>query len=732
MMRAPDEQFRAAIAASGLTAPDAIIADGELHRFASNGTRGDDAGWYVYHGNGVPAGGFGCWRTGLSESWRANIGRKLTPAEVAAQSQRIADARAKREAEQTRLHAEARARAGERWHNAKPADPAHPYLTRKGIQPHGIRQEGELLLIPMRDGDGELWNVERITPEIGERKKALAGGRRDGLYHSFGKPDGVICIAEGYATGATIHEATGHAVAVAFGSGNVPAVAAALRAKWPDVRIILCADDDYRTAGNPGMTKATEAAGAVGGLVAVPDFGDDRPDGATDFNDLAQHRGAEAVRKAVERASAPQAPDQPHAGMAAAGDSDDSAWPAAMDPAALHGIAGEFVRMIEPDTESDPAAILVQFLVAFGALVGRGPHYRVEGDEHHANLFAVLVGQSSKARKGTSWGRVRAVFERVADWKPHVSGLSSGEGLKYHVRDAREETKESKHGELVTTIVDAGVDDKRLLAVESEFASVLRASQRQGSTLSATLREGWDSGTLRTLTKNDPITATGAHVCIVAHVTADELRAELTATDTANGFANRFLFVAVRRSKSLPHGGGRADEAEVQALVARLRERAALARTRGRLAWTPAAREIWERVYQELSEGHDGLRGAVTGRAEAQTLRLALIYALLDGADGIDAPHLMAALAVWQYCDATALYLFGGSIGDRIADEIMRRLVQAGDVGVTRTEMSGAFGRHQSGERIGAALDLLKRKGRATCESVNTGGRPAETWRATK
>lgn len=304
--------------------------------------------------------------------------------------------------------------------------------------------------------------------------------------------------------------------------------------------------------------------------------------------------------------------------------------------------------------------------------------------------------------------------------------------MKYHVRDTREETTESKHGELVTKIVDEGVADKRLLAMEPEFASVLRASQRQGSNLSATIREAWDSGTLRTLTKNDPITATGSHICIVAHVTADELRAELTATDTANGFANRFLFVAVRRSKLLPHGGGKADEAEIQAIVARLRERAVLARTRGGVDLTLAACTLWEHVYPDLSEGHEGLRGAVTARAEAQAIRLALIYALLDGAAAIDTPHLMAALAVWQYCDATARYLFGGSIGDRIADEILRRLVQAGDVGMTRTDMRDAFGRHRSADRIGAALDMLKRKGRATCETVNTGGRPTELWRAAK
>ena len=258
-------------------------------------------------------------------------------------------------------------------------------------------------------------------------------------------------------------------------------------------------------------------------------------------------RGAEFLDRAISSAST----------SSSATSSSGNNWPEPVADAAFHGLAGEFVRMVEPNTEADPAALLMQFLVAFGALVGRGPHFKVEGDEHHANLNLLLVGATAKGRKGTALGRVRGVYERIAYWKPHVSGLSSGEGIKYHVRDAREETKQNKNGELVTEVTDEGVTDKRLLVIESEFASALRAAQRQGSTLSPTMREAWDSGNLRTLTKHDPVTATGAHICIIGHITADELRAELTATDTANGFANRFLFVAVKRSKVLPFGGER-------------------------------------------------------------------------------------------------------------------------------------------------------------------------------
>ncbi len=442
-----------------------------------------------------------------------------------------------------------------------------------------------------------------------------------------------------------------------------------------------------------------------------------------------ENAAREAVIEAIANA---RAPDDAMAQSDASSAPEAPPWPAAMDSAAMHGIAGEFVRMIEPNTEADPAAILVQFLVAFGALVGRGPHYRVERTEHHANLYAVMVGPTSKARKGTSWDHVADIFGRIAEWKLPVSGLSSGEGVIHAVRDPVEKTSTNKHGERVTEIADTGVDDKRLLVRESEFATALRTAQRSGNILSATIREGWDSGNLRTLTKNTPESATGAHVCVVGHITADELCADLTATDCANGFANRFLYVAVKRSKLLPFGGDQADDAKVHTFADRLRAPAILARTRGRIGMTTDARAMWIKVYPELSAGSSGLHGAVTARAEAQVIRLSLIYCLLDGSDKIDVAHLLAGLAIWEYCDQTAKHIFGASLGDRTADEIMRRLRQAGDTGLTRTEISEAFKRNVPSERLGAALELLRGKGRATCESVKTDGRTAEVWRVAK
>jgi hypothetical protein len=254
-------------------------------------------------------------------------------------------------------------------------------------------------------------------------------------------------------------------------------------------------------------------------------------------------------------------------------------WPKPLAEEALHGLAGAIVRAIDPVTEADPAAVLVQLLVAVGNAAGRGPHFQVEGSRHGLNLYAVLVGDTSKARKGTSWGRVLDLM-RAADpeWAAGcvVHGLSSGEGLIWEVRDPihkSEPVKDPKTKEITSyqdVIVDQGVEDKRRLVIESELASTLRVMGRDGNTLSPVLREGWDSGNLRALTKNSPAVATAAHISAIGHITAAELTRYLDRTEVANGLGNRFLWVCSRRSKVLPEGGGevagRAD------LVRRLRE----------------------------------------------------------------------------------------------------------------------------------------------------------------
>ena len=306
-MSDPIEQFRAAIAAAGLTPPDDIYCDGKLHRFSTSGKPRDDSGWYVLHLDGIPAGAFGCWRTGVKKHWCSKSPENMNPVERNAHHERVAAMRQQRESAEAERHQQVAITAASRWHAATPAK-ENQYLTVKGVNAYDVRVEADgFLIVPMRDVDGKLWNIERINPADGKEKKGLRGGRRTGCFHSIGEPGEVLILCEGYATGASIHEATGQAVAVAFNAGNLLEVAQALHGKYPTLRLIVSADDDWKTNGNPGITKATEAARAVGGYLAVPTFPADRPGKATDFNDLHALAGLDAVKAGIDAAVAVEA-----------------------------------------------------------------------------------------------------------------------------------------------------------------------------------------------------------------------------------------------------------------------------------------------------------------------------------------------------------------------------------------------------------------------------------------
>lgn len=414
---------------------------------------------------------------------------------------------------------------------------------------------------------------------------------------------------------------------------------------------------------------------------------------------------------------------------------DDIPWPDPPAPEAFHGLAGDIIRAIEPHTEADPAGLLVQFLVAFGNAVGRGPYFATEADKHPLNLFAVLVGPTSKGRKGTSWGHIRRLFEAVdPTWAGTriQSGLSSGEGLIWAVRDPIEKTEPIKEGNRATgqyqqVVTDSGIVDKRLLALESEFASTLRVLGREGNTLSAVVRQAWDNGSLRSLTKSSPARATGAHISIIGHITKDELRAYLDATEAANGFGNRFLWVGVRRSKVLPRGG-RICEVDFTPLMRRLKEALEFAREVGEIRPDEQAWHIWDQVYESLSEGKPGLLGAIISRAEAQVMRLGCIYAVLDLSSTIRREHLLAALALWGYAETSALFVFGGSLGDPVADRILQALRHQVE-GLTRTAIRDLFDRHRSSSEITAALTTLLEAGLVRQEERDSdGGRPIQWW----
>lgn len=256
-----EDQFISAIEAAGMVPPRSINGDGKLYRFNPTGKRGDDAGWYVLHLDGVPAGSFGDWRSGYSQSWCAKADRELSATERKALAQRIYTMRGQRDAEQRLRQAEAAAVAAVRWAAATPAR-EHPYLNAKGVRAHGVRIEANhTLLIPMRDSEGRLHSLQAISPD--GAKRFMPGGRVKGCYHAIGRPSGKLAICEGYATGATLHEDTGHAVAVAFNAGNLLPVAQALRAKYPrGLARWRCGAGRRQSAADPGAVGSLRRAGA--------------------------------------------------------------------------------------------------------------------------------------------------------------------------------------------------------------------------------------------------------------------------------------------------------------------------------------------------------------------------------------------------------------------------------------------------------------------------------------
>ena len=263
------DQFRLAMAGAGLTPPTEIIDDGVIHRFSTNGKPTHKNGWYMLHTDGIAAGAFGDWREGFTQNWCSKADTSMTDAERFAHRERVKTMQHQREDDLAQRQQLAAADALKRWTAATPCT-QHEYLTRKGIQPHGARIEGDKLLIPIRDTAGTVRSLQTIATD--GTKMFMSGGRVKGCYFGIGKPKGALIVCEGFATGASIHECTGQAVAVAFNAGNLEAVAVALRSKYPNLKIIIAADDDHQAPGNPGMTKAMAAALTTGATLAVPVF----------------------------------------------------------------------------------------------------------------------------------------------------------------------------------------------------------------------------------------------------------------------------------------------------------------------------------------------------------------------------------------------------------------------------------------------------------------------------
>ena len=420
-----------------------------------------------------------------------------------------------------------------------------------------------------------------------------------------------------------------------------------------------------------------------------------------------------------------------------------ASWPAPMSQEAFYGLAGEFIDLVQPHTEADPHFLLLMFLVYAGNVIGRKYYVMAGGDEHYTNLFVCGVGATSIGRKGSATGPVEKLF-RDGSLAPGLGNLlpslSSGEGLIWQIRDPIfKKVKNKRTKEIEEDLVDEGVEDKRLLVNVGEFISVIQMMRRQGNTLSPVVRSAWESGYLVSPTKNSPAKSTGAHVSIVAAISREELLRAVEETDADNGLLNRFLWCCSRRSKALPEGGKLWEVIESPAW--RSLQEDFNKKTFGasqRIQRDADAADIWGRdyhpeqgVYAVLSRERYGLAGAATARAAAQVLRLSLLYAVLDGQQEIQKEHLDAGLAVWDYCEASARYVFGDALGDPIADAVLKAL-RAAPTGLTRTELRDHFHRRRTEGEITARYSSCTAKGwrgssgrRPVADPLSAGSRPA-------
>jgi hypothetical protein len=383
----------------------------------------------------------------------------------------------------------------------------------------------------------------------------------------------------------------------------------------------------------------------------------------------------------------------------------------AFEQYALYGLAGEAVRALAPHSEAQPEAILLQLLAAFGNILGPGPHCMVGATRHTLNLFLVLVGESSKARKGTSWNQIARLFAEVdPPWTENrvTSARLTARGL--------------------IGIMGQQTGDRRLLVLAEELASVLHTMGRSRSQLSPLLRCAWDSGTLRMLDRDRLLQASGGHLSLIGHITQRELAESLHRTEAHNGFANRCLWACIERTRCLPDGGN-VDPQALAAIAHGLKRAVEWAQSQPEILFRRdhAAAELWNDYYAKLSQAESGLRGAATGRAEAQVLRMSALYAALDCSSIIRLPHLQAALTLWDFCSYSAGSLFGVCVGDSVADRILEAL-QSEENGLTRKQIRNLFHGHVSSASIDQALEKLRSLGLAWSRFISGRGPLTTLW----
>ena len=399
--------FRAEIESAGLR-PNEVIPDGKIHRCPVDGKPSARDGAYVLYGDDTPAGWWLNWRTGQEDIWRANRERPLNEQERQSLARQMESARREREAEQAREQAQAANRARAMLGKAKPCI-SQPYLERKGVKPcPRLKVDAEnRLLVPVLGPDGKPQSLQTITPN-GE-KRFLAGGRMAGGYFPIrGDSEGPLLVCEGLATGLSLHEATGHTVLCAFTAGNLEAVASMAREKYPERPITICGDDDRETGENPGRTKATEAAKVIGGKLAIPVFPGNQA--GTDFNDLHQAEGLEAVKAQVKESRAPtlEAFDWPEPIPF------DDFQPAPLPVEVFPSWAQDFILAASEHLQVAPCLLVANVLGAVATAISRKLAVEVKpGYREPLNLY-ILAPAPPAERKTAAQG---IVFKPMFEWE---------------------------------------------------------------------------------------------------------------------------------------------------------------------------------------------------------------------------------------------------------------------------------------------------------------------------
>jgi len=466
--------FRDAIRDQGLEPPE-IIEPGTMHRFPGVGKKPSNrAGWCRLFPDGK-GGMYGDWSTGLKETWfidsksaweerKDQRGYQLLQAIPAKEKRKCA------ETEQSAKQTNAAQRAVDIWAKTRAAPPTSPYLIRKHIQPHGARIYQDALVLPVMDFTGKLTSLQFISPikdpETGRDKTLLKGGRKQGCYIPVaGDPSNFsrIIVCEGWATGCSLADSEPDAlVLAAIDAGNLKPVAEAARQKWSDREIMLCADDDAKTDGNPGLTKAHEAALSIGAKVASPNFGDQRPEGVTDFNDLAQLDGLEAVKESIRAANDPILPGpQPLTGKV-----NPEPYPLDALPDTLRAAVEEVQAFVKA-----PSPLIASSALEALSLAGQ-PYIDVKRDERlcgPTSLFILVIADSGE-RKSTCdqyfmepikryEEEQRKSMEKEVDEYNKKNGIweSKFNGLKDSIRNL---SKRGESTDEVESEIDKHMEDK--------------------------------------------------------------------------------------------------------------------------------------------------------------------------------------------------------------------------------------------------------------------------------